>query len=118
VERSDDGLTHVKFIFKDNGRGPEINETIRYNPDHTMAEFHAKGTSTFGAPIDENFERKGDEATWWSTSEKGSKHVTGPAFYVALNSSWEAASAAITALAERPDNALPLLPTGTLSQKK
>lgn len=118
VEQQDDGLTKVRFIYKNNGRGPELTEQFRIGPDGTMTEYAVKGNSTFGAVVDERFERKGDQAEWKSTSEQGKKSIAGPAAYVPLNSSFEVISTAITALAAAPDNKLPLLPSGTLSQTK
>ncbi len=117
VEREDDGLTKVRFIYKDNGRGPELTEQFRVGADGTMTEYAVKGNSTFGAVVDERFERKGDLASWKSTSEQGQKTVSGPAAYVPLNSSFEVGSAAITALAAAPGGKLALLPSGTLAQR-
>lgn len=117
VTRSDDGLVKVRYIFKDNGRGPEIEERFRLAADGTFSEYHAKGTTTFGSTIDEHFTRKGDKAEWRSTSEKGSRVVSGAAFYVPLRGSIESASQSIAALAARPDGKLPLLPSGTLTQR-
>jgi hypothetical protein len=116
VERLDDGLTKVRFIYKDNGRGPELSEQFRIGADGTMTEYSVKGNSTFGAVVDERFSRKGDQAEWKSTSEQGKKTVSGPAAYLPLNSSFEVASAAITALAAAPGGKLALLPSGALSQ--
>ena len=39
----------VDFIFKDNGRGPELKEEYTLAADGTFTRYHAKGTSTFGA---------------------------------------------------------------------
>jgi hypothetical protein len=117
VERGDDGLTRVKFIFKDNGRGPELTERIRYAPDGTMTEYEVKGASTYGATVDEHFELKDGAASWHSTTETGRVRVDGTAMYVPLNSSFEFTSAALGALATRPGT-LPLLPNGALTQKK
>ncbi|MES2126954.1 MAG: amidohydrolase family protein [Pseudomonadota bacterium] len=118
VEHDDDGQVRVKFIFKDNGRGPELNETFRIGADGTMLDYTVKGNSTYGAVVNEHFERKGEQAEWASTSEKGKTRVSGAAMYVPLNSSFEMASVAITAIAGRADGALPLLPQGTLTQRK
>ncbi|MRV75733.1 amidohydrolase family protein [Duganella sp. FT92W] len=118
VERSDDGQTSVRFIYKDNGRGPELTEKIRYAPDGTIASYAVKGNSTFGAVVDEQFDMTNGKAVWKSTTEKGEQPVNGPAMYVPLNSSFETASAAIAALAATPDNKLALLPSGTLTHRK
>lgn len=116
VERHDDGLTKVRFIYKDNGRGPELTEEFRLAADGTMAQYHVKGNSTFGAVVDETFERNGGKAQWKSTTEHGEKDVAGPAVYVPLNGSFEVDSAAVAALARTPNASIALLPTGTLSQ--
>ncbi len=118
VERGDDGQTKVHYIFKDNGRGPELDETFRVAADGTLSEYQVKGASTFGARVNEHFSRKGDNASWLSTTEKGATTVSGTALYMPLNSSFEVASVAISALAHRADGKLPLLPAGTLTQRK
>jgi hypothetical protein len=117
VERQDDGLTKVSFGYKDNGRGPDLEEQFRLGADGTMTEYSVKGNSTFGAVVNEQFSRKGDHAQWKSTSEQGEKTVSGAAAYLPLNSSFEVESVAIAALAKTPDGKLPLLPSGTLSQR-
>jgi len=116
VENHDDGLTRVRYIYKDNGRGPELTEEFRLAADGTMSYYHSKGNSTFGAVVDETFERKGDKAQWKSTTEQGATEVSGPAVYVALNGSFEVDSRAIAALARTPSASIPLLPSGTLKQ--
>ena len=118
VERSDDGTFTVKYIYKNNGRGPELVERFRLAPDGTFSEYHVTGTSTFGAVVDEHFERKGGVAEWRSTSERGTANVSGPALYVPLNSSYAPASVFIGAMAARADGAMPLVPNGTLRMRK
>ena len=118
VEKGADGVTRVKFIFKDNGRGPELNETYRVAADGTISEYAVKGNSTYGAVVDERFERKGDSASWSSTSEKGSTSIKGSAMYLPLNSSGATASEAITALSRAPGNSMAMLPSGTITQRK
>lgn len=118
VERGDDGLTKVRFIYKNNGRGPELTEQIRYHADGTMASYAVQGNSTYGAVVNEQFAVKDGKAAWQSTTERGEQAVAGPAMYVPLNNSFEVASAAITALAAAPDGKLALLPSGTLTQRK
>lgn len=117
VTRADDGLTRVHFIFKDNGRGPELEEQYRLAPDGTLASYEVKGSSTFGALVDEHFERRGERADWHSTSEKGGKNVGGPAMYVPLNGSFAPYSLMLAALAAKPGASLALLPSGALSQR-
>ena len=118
VEQDDDGATRVKYIYKDNGRGPELSERFRLGADGTLASYAVTGNTEFGSVVDEKFEIKDGQASWQSTSEKGSQAVSGPAMYVALNSSFAPVSVALAALAARPGQPLALLPSGSLKQRK
>jgi imidazolonepropionase-like amidohydrolase len=117
VTTGDDGWTRVRYIYKDNGRGPEIQERFRLAADGTIAEYHATGTTTFGSVIDEHFTRRGANVEWKSTSESGRRTLVESAFYVPINGSLAPVSAAISALASRPDGKLSLLPSGSLTQR-
>ncbi|MDB6163780.1 MAG: amidohydrolase family protein [Xanthomonadaceae bacterium] len=118
VTREDDGTTHVDFIFKDNGRGPELKETYALAPDGTFSRYEVHGTSTFGAPVEETFSRNGDEVEWRSKSDNGKQAVHGVGLYTPLGGSPAAFSVAISALARRADGKLPLIPSGTLTMRK
>lgn len=118
VEQGDDGVTRVDFIFKDNGRGPELKEEFALGPDGTYLRYAVKGTSTFGAPIDESFRRDGDKAKWKSTSDEGDQSVSGTALYAPLGGTPAGFSVTFAAIAKRSDGKLPLIPGGTLSLRK
>jgi imidazolonepropionase-like amidohydrolase len=118
VTRDGDGTTRVEFIFKDNGRGPELKEEFKVAKDGTFIDYHVAGTSTFGAVVDETFTRSGDKAQWKSTSDHGEQSVFGTALYTPLGGTPESFSVALAALAKRGDGKLPLIPSGTLSMRK
>lgn len=118
VTRDGDGTTKVDFLFKDNGRGPELKEVYKLDKDGNYATYHVEGQSTFGAIINETFAREGDKARWKSTSDKGEQEVFGGALYTPLGGTPEALSVAIAALAKRSDGMLPLIPSGTLTMQK
>ncbi|MCG2585855.1 amidohydrolase family protein [Massilia sp. TS11] len=117
VEHDDDGSERVRFIFKDNGRGPELRETLKVGKDGSLLAYTATGNSTFGGVVNDRFERSGDTARWQSTTEQGSTRVQGTAAYVPLVSSFQPAALAIRAMAARPDKSLALLPSGTMRMK-
>ena len=118
VEIGDDGLTRVRYGYKNNGRGPDLTETYRLGPDGTFTEYSVQGSSTFGALVDDRFERKDGTASWRSATEQGSIAINGPALYVPLNSSFSFADVAIAAIAAKPGASLPLLPSGALKMRK
>lgn len=118
VRKNDDGTTHVDFIFKDNGRGPELKEEYKLAADGTYSQYKVTGTSTFGAKVNETFSRTGDNAEWKSTSDQGKQQVSGTALYSTLGGTPEGFSVAMSALAKRSDGKLPLIPSGTLTVRK
>ena len=118
VTRGDDGVTQVDFVFKDNGRGPELKEQYTLAPDGTFASYRVHGISTYGSPVDESFSRDGTQVRWQSLSDHGEQARAGVAMYTPLGGSPEAFSVAIAALARRADGRLPLIPSGTLTMRK
>jgi hypothetical protein len=118
VTQGDDGVIRVDFIFKDNGRGPELREEFALAPDGTFARYQVKGNSTFGAVVDESFSRSGNRVQWHSTSDKGEQDLQGVGMYTPLSGSPAAFSVAIGALSRRPDGKLPLITSGTLTKRK
>jgi hypothetical protein len=108
----------VDYLFKDNGRGPELKEEYTLAEDGTFATYKVKGTTTFGSLVDETFTRKGNDARWKSTSDKGEQAVEGVAIYAPLNGTPQSFSVAMTALSKRADGKLPMIPSGTLSARK
>ncbi len=117
VETAESGAVKTHFIFKDNGRGPELNEEYTLREDGTYATFKVTGSTTFGAKVDERYSRMGDQATWLSTSESGSQTVTGAPQFMPLGGTPQGISVMIAAIAKRGDGQMPLLPGGTLKQR-
>ncbi len=117
VVHGDDGVTRVDFIFKDNGRGPELKEEYVLAADGTFATYSVKGTSTFGAPVDEIFRVENGIAMWKSTADAGEQPLAAGAAYSPLGGSPQSLSVAFSALSRRADGKLPLIPSGTLSMR-
>lgn len=118
VAIADDGSIKVRYIFKDNGRGPELNEQISLAADGTIASYQAKGNSTFGSVINETFQRQGQQARWQSGQQQGQTQVSGPALYLPVEGSAEISSIALQAIAKNGGQSIALLPSGTLLQQK
>jgi hypothetical protein len=108
----------VEFSYRDNGRGPDLKEEFSLAADGTLRRYQGKGTSTFGAAIEESFERAGDKAEWKSTSGQGSTTLKGPAIYVPVECSSEAMARVIRAVALRTGGRLNALPGGELNVEK
>jgi hypothetical protein len=118
VVKGDDGKVRVDFIFKDNGRGPELKEEYSLAPDGTFLTYSVKGSSTFGAPVDESFVIENGVARWKSTADAGEQPAVAGTAYSPLGGTPQSISVAISALAKRTDGKLPLIPSGTLTMRK
>jgi hypothetical protein len=116
VERAADGVHRVDFIFKDNGRGPELKEEYTLGADGTYKTYGCRGTSTFGAPVDETFTLEAGQAVWRSLSDSGAMPVSGTALYSSLGGS-PAVFTVMLAAAARNGGRIPLIPTGTLAAR-
>jgi hypothetical protein len=117
VDIKDNGEMSVRFIFKDNGRGPEINETIKLNKDGFITDYQAKGATTFGSVVSESFKVEGGTARWSTGKEQGSAKYSQNALYLPVDGTPQLATVAIAAMAKSGKNSLPLLPSGTLQQQ-
>ncbi len=118
VDIADDGSIKVRYIFKDNGRGPELNEQITLAADGTISGYQAKGNTTFGSVIDEHFQRQGSQANWRSGQQQGQTQLKGTALYLPVEGSAEISTIALQAIAKNGGDSIALLPSGTLKHQK
>ena len=115
---ADDGSITTDFSYRDNGRGPDLKETLSLAPDGTLRRFAISGKSTFGSLVDERFERKGDRAEWSGKVDHGTLKVSGKALYIPIDSTIESTGITLRALIHEPAAKLPGIPGGELSVVK
>jgi hypothetical protein len=113
-----DGTTIVDVSYRDNGRGPDLKEQVKWAPDGGMVSFRITGKSTFGAPVNESYTRKGNTVQWRSSADRGSATASGPAAYVPVESSFELIAAAARAGLKQSNGTLATVPGGTLSVER
>ncbi len=113
----DDGRVHVTYSYRDNGRGPDIEEDITLRPDQTFGRYRQTGTTTYGATLDETFSISGQRASWQSPAERGQQALTGPAIYLPSYGSPET-SAVIVRATQKAGGTLPGLPGGELRSER
>ena len=111
------GECRGRFVFKDNGRGPEIDEVFRLADDGSYASYRATGATTFGSKVDERFEVVDGRASWRSSTEQGEADAPAGRLYVPFNGSVATAEVMFRAAARR-GNTLDLLPAGRMSQRE
>lgn len=112
-----DGKVHVSYSYRDNGRGPDIEEDIALLPDGTFRSYRQTGKTTYGAKLDERFSISGKRASWQSPAERGSQALTAPAVYLPGYGSPET-SAIIVRATQKAGGKLAALPGGELSSER
>lgn len=108
------GQTVIEYEFRNNGRGPTLNETIRLSEFGFPIEWQVEGATTFGNKVDETFVQDGTSASWTDATGPGSAEVTSPAIYVAQNASPYSLWLYARALLADEDQTITALPGGTL----
>ena len=108
------GYYTYNYHFSDRGRGPEIQERIRLNDDGVISFLEISGVNYYKDSIAESFQIIDEIASWESSSEKGSKEVSNPAFYSSINSTLGDVELLIRRLLVAPDHKIDLLPEGTV----
>lgn len=113
----DDGRVRTDFIFKDNGRGPELKEEYRLAADGSFSHYRVTGTSTFGAPVDESWTVENGIGRWKSTSDAGEAPQRDGALYWPLGGTAQSFAPVLAALARRGAAGVPLIPSGTMKSR-
>lgn len=113
-----DGSSVSTLSYRDNGRGPDLKEQIKVGPDGNMLSYKVTGKSTFGAPVNESFTRKGDSVEWRSSADKGKQSVTGAAVYVPVEATFEAYATAVRAALKQPEKKLAGVPGGEIKVER
>ena len=113
----DGGRRHVTYSYRDNGRGPDIEEDIAVLPDGTFGRYRQTGTTTYGAVLDEKFSISGKRASWQSPEERGQQALAGPAIYLPSYGSPEA-YAVIARATQKAGGTLAALPGGELRSER
>jgi len=111
------GRMVVDYSYRNNGRGPDQKEVLEFAPDGTWTAYRNEGVATYGARIDERFERQADgRVVWRSPVDQGDKPgVAREAVFLPVESSPAWAARLAQALLARPDQRAPGLPVGQVA---
>ncbi len=115
---ADDGTVHVVYSHRDNGRGPDLDETYTPAADGTFRSYRLHGKSTFGAVLDERFSLERARARWRSPSERGDARVKERAVYVPLAGSPESRALLARAALGSPGGRIAALPGGEIRAER
>ncbi|HSD86536.1 MAG TPA: amidohydrolase family protein [Kofleriaceae bacterium] len=82
--KQQDGAIQATLDILQNGRGPHVDATMRFDSDGTLASLAASGHHEMGNRSAESFKRAAGKATWEGTEEHGERSGTDHMFYVPL----------------------------------
>lgn len=107
-------VTNVGYEYRDNGRGPSVEEVIEFNDAGVPSSWRVSGATTFGNIIEEQFEIQGSRAVWTDTTGSSDSDMAEANLYVAQESSPYALWVYARLLLADDDNTLEVLPAGEL----
>jgi hypothetical protein len=114
----DGGRRHVSYSYRDNGRGPDIEEEIALAADGSFRSYRQRGRTTFGATLDERFSVARGKASWRSPTEEGTQALDGATIYLPSYGSPEVTAILVRATQKAPGGRLAALPGGELRSTK
>ncbi|TPE59430.1 amidohydrolase family protein [Sandaracinobacter neustonicus] len=107
------GSTSIVYDYKNNGRGPTINESVTVDAAGLPTSWRVTGSTTFGSKVDESFTLSNGTASWTDATGPGTATVSTPTLYVAQGASPFALGLYARALSNAGGK-LPALPGGEL----
>ena len=113
----DGGRMHVTYSYRDNGRGPDIEEDIALLPDGTFGRYRQTGTTTYGAVLDERFSISGEARQLAVARGARTAVARRPAIYLPSYGSPET-SAVIVRATQKAGGTLAALPGGELRSER
>lgn len=108
------GRMAVDYSYRNNGRGPDQKEELAFAADGAWMSYRTEGVATYGARIDESFERSGDgRAVWRSPVDRGEQAAAARhAVYLPVQGSPAWLARLAQSLLDRPGGRAPALPLG------
>jgi hypothetical protein len=76
----------VGYSYRDNGRGPDLEETYRVDAAQRPVEYRVRGKSTFGGEVREDFAVDGGRWRWDSVADRGDEAAPDGGVFVPLES--------------------------------
>jgi imidazolonepropionase-like amidohydrolase len=104
----------IDYAVDNNGRGPKAKETVKLDERGFPLHWEIKGSSLFGAAVDEQYSWQGGNASWRSQADHGLVAAAEPGIYVGGDSSPWALELYARALLQAQGNTLAVLPSGQM----
>lgn len=107
VNVAPDGNRKAEYSFRDNGRGPDLEESFRVDATGVPVVYEMKGKTTFGAAAEESFRREDGRARWRSRADQGEEAAGDDYVFVPLDGTFAYYEAVLRYLLRRGDAGAP-----------
>lgn len=87
VESQADGRIVTDYSYRENGRGPDIQESFRLAANGAPRDYRGRGRSTMGAEIAEDFDVVDARARWRSRADSGEAPASEDFVFIPLEAS-------------------------------
>lgn len=114
MEVSHDDVTTVAYEYRNNGRGPSIEEVIDFDDNGLPTSWTVNGATTFGNKIAESFAVAEGFASWTDTTGFNEAALAEARLYFAQESSPFSLWVYSRLLLEAPDRRIAILPAGEI----
>jgi Amidohydrolase family len=112
------GTVRNDYSYRDNGRGPDMQEDYSLGPDGTVQSYRVNGKSTFGGEIKESFQRRDGQVQWLSTVDRGEQAASADAMYLPVEFTPDWFALLVRAVWAQPTHAAPALPDGRFTVER
>lgn len=113
-----DGAHEFTFEYNDRGRGPKLTSIVRLDARGVPTAVENSGHDYLKVPVAERFTLVDGLARWKNNAESGEKKLSGPAFYISMDSVPEELALLANALLKSPGQRLALLPAGEATLRR
>jgi len=80
-----DGSLHIFYQYNDRGRGPKTTSIIKLDANGIPISERVEGNDYYKSAVHESYSFSSGIASWKNSHEEGTKALTGPAIYVAID---------------------------------
>ncbi|MCW5610457.1 MAG: amidohydrolase family protein [Rubrivivax sp.] len=101
--RQDGDTVRVDYSYRDNGRGPDLQEEFRIGPQRQPVSYRVRGRAAFGGEIREDATVEGGRLRWSSVADQGDEPAAEGVLHVPLQSTPAFWGQMLRVLVARPD---------------
>ena len=112
------GTVRSTFSYRDNGRGPDMQEDYTLGAGGTVQSYRVDGKSTFGGEIKESFQRNEGRVAWLSTVDRGEQAASTDALYLPVEYTPAWFAQLVRTVWAQPGHTAPALPNGRFTVER